>query len=81
MTDEQVLIAVKSVLHGIAPEADLDSVPPDADIRQELDIDSMSFLNFVIGLEEQTGVSVPEDDYRRVSTLRGCLDYLRQRAA
>jgi len=81
MTDDQILIAVKKVVREIAPEADLDTVPRDADLRQELDIDSMSFLNLAIGIEEQTGVSIPESDYARVTSLNDLLGYLRQKAA
>jgi acyl carrier protein len=81
MTELQARDAIKEVLHRIAPEADLDQVPPDADLRQELDIDSMDILNFAIGLEELTGVTIPESDYRQVATLRGCTAYLVQRAA
>ena len=81
MTEQQATDTIREVLHRIAPEADLAQVPPDAELREELDIDSMDFLNFAIGLEEKTGVTIPESDYRLVSTLRGCTAYLVQRAA
>jgi len=64
------------VLHELRPEADLDALPADADLREELDLDSMDFLNFVIGVHEATGVDIPEADYGRVSTLEACLEYL-----
>jgi acyl carrier protein len=52
----------KSVLGNIAPEADLGALPPDRDLRESLDIDSMDFLNFVISLHEKLGVDIPEAD-------------------
>ena len=53
----------------------------DADLREELDIDSMDFLNFVIGLHERTGIDVPERDYPKLATLAGCVSYLSAAAA
>ncbi|MEZ4552509.1 MAG: phosphopantetheine-binding protein [Dehalococcoidia bacterium] len=69
---------VERVLRELRPEADLATLPADADLREELDLDSMDFLNFVIGVHEATGVDIPEADYARVSTLQTCLDYLEQ---
>lgn len=67
---------VRKVLHEIAPEVDLDEVAPDDTLRQSLDLDSIDFLNFVVGLHEATGVEIPEHDYARLATLAGCVDYL-----
>jgi len=72
--------AVRAALAGIAPEADLDTVPGDADLQEELDLDSMDFLNFLIALGERTGVRVPESDYAQVRTLDGCVAYVASHA-
>jgi len=69
---------VERVLHELRPEADLAALPADADLREELDLDSMDFLNFVIGVHEATGVDIPEADYGRVSTLEACIEYLEE---
>lgn len=74
-----VSAAIRRALAGIAPEADLDGLSPDANLQEELDLDSMDFLNFLIALGEQTGVSVPESDYAQVRTLGGCTAYLSAR--
>lgn len=76
MTRDEIAGAVKAILGGIAPEADLGAVPSDADLREELDLDSMDFLRFVVRLHERLGVSVPEADYPRIRTLDGCVEYL-----
>ena len=68
------------VLGEIAPEADLGSLDPNAELREVLDLDSMDFLNFVIGVHAATGIDVPEEDYRRLSTLEGCVAYLSARS-
>lgn len=64
------------VLAGIAPEADLATVREDEDLRAALDLDSMDFMNFVIGLSERSGHAIPEADTPRLYTLRGLLAYL-----
>jgi acyl carrier protein len=80
VTPDPILEAIRKVLAGIAPEADLDALPPDASLRAELDLDSMDFLAFVRGLHRELGVEIPETEYREVGTLRGCAAYLAARA-
>lgn len=81
MNATEVRAVVLSILGGIAPEVDLSQVKPGADLREELDIDSMDFLRFVTGIAERLGVEVPEADYPLVRTLEGCVAYLTQRGA
>lgn len=75
MTDDARDV-VRRVLHEVAPEVDLDSLEAGDTLRDSLDLDSIDFLHFVVGLHEATGVEIPERDYTRLSTLAGCLDYL-----
>jgi acyl carrier protein len=79
VTQDEIRAVLLSVLHGIAPEVDPATVRADADLRDELDIDSMDFLRFVVGIHERLGVDVPEADYPRVRTLDGCVDYVAAR--
>jgi acyl carrier protein len=67
---------VQRVLGRIAPEADLSALDPALELREQLDIDSMDFLNFAIGLHRELGIDVPEADMPRLATLADCLDYL-----
>jgi acyl carrier protein len=76
MTDAGAREAVARVLAQIAPEAELDLVDPAADLRTELDLDSIDFLNLVEGLKEETGVEIPESDYSEVRSLDGLVAYL-----
>lgn len=76
MTETEARTALATVLHGIAPEADLTAVDPHDDLREALDIDSFDFLNVLIGLHERLGVEIPEADYGRVRSLQELLDYL-----
>ena len=69
----QMIIAL---LAEIAPEADFEQLALDDDIRFELDIDSFDFLNFLIGLNEKTGVEIPEADYGRLSSIDDITTYI-----
>lgn len=79
MTRDEIVAVVRSILAGIAPEVDLSRVRPDADLRDELDIDSMDFLRFVVDLHARLGVEVPERDYPRIRTLDACVAYVVER--
>ncbi len=81
MTREQIEAAVRASLGAIAPEVDLARVRPNADLRDELDIDSMDFLRFVVDVHARLGVDVPEKDYPKIRTLASCVGYLAERAA
>ena len=76
MTTNQVKDIVLKILGEVAPEADLTSIKPDVPVRDQLDIDSVDYLNFMVGLHKELGVEVPESDYPKMSTLEGCVDYL-----
>jgi acyl carrier protein len=78
---DDVRATVLRCLGDIAPEADLARVKPDVSVRDQLDLDSMDFLNFVIALHEALGVDVPEVDYPKLVTLDGCVGYLGEATA
>jgi acyl carrier protein len=73
--------AVIASLARVAPEADVDHLADDVDLRDELDLDSMDFLNFVVGIHDRTGIEVPERDYPQLLTLAACVTYLEARLA
>jgi acyl carrier protein len=79
MKHDDLRQTVLRVLGEIAPEADLERLQPNVAFRQQLDLDSMDFLNFVIALHEATQVEIPERDYSRLASLDGCVEYLAQR--
>lgn len=76
MTREEIRTIVVSELSRIAPETDPASLSDTADLREELDIDSMDFLNFITALHERTGTSIPEADYAKLSTIGGAIEYI-----
>jgi acyl carrier protein len=76
VNEQEIRRLTAEVLAGIAPESDLSRVGDDEDLREALDLDSMDFLNFVIGLGQRSGVKIPDADTPRLHTMRGLLAYL-----
>ncbi len=76
MTRDEIRAAVLHTLGEIAPEADLSMLKSDVSFRDQLDVDSMDLLNFVIALHAALHVDIPEADYPQLATLDGCVDYL-----
>jgi acyl carrier protein len=78
MNEQQMREKVLAVLAGLAPEVDVSSLKPDVRLRDQLDLDSMDFLNFLIGIDEQLSVDIPEDDYGLLTTLDSIYAYLQE---
>ena len=79
MTEIEIKQAVRDALSSVAPEADIDSIDPAKDLRDQIDIDSVDFLNFMIGLHKELGVEIPDADVGKLNTLNGCIAYLETR--
>jgi acyl carrier protein len=79
MTEAQARDLIYVILGGIAPEADPAGLAGNEDLREALDLGSMDFMNFVVGLHERTGIDIPEADYPRLRTLDGAVAYLGRR--
>jgi len=81
LTPDEIKKTVLRLLGEIAPEADLAVVKPDISFRDQLDIDSLDFLNFVVALHKQFQIDVPESDYPELITIDGCVRYLQRKLA
>lgn len=79
MREDEIRAVVLEELGNIAPEADMSAVDPSGDLREELDIDSMDFLNFITALHDRLGVNVPELDYPKLTTVDGAVVYLTEK--
>lgn len=79
MTDQDLLALVRQSLAKVAPETATMEIAADAPLREEYDLDSMDFLNFIIGLHKATGVEIPEIDYPKLATIAGAVAYLAER--
>ena len=79
MTRDDVAAMLIDELGRIAPETDASRLDPTAELRDELDIDSMDFLNLVTALSERLKIDIPETDYPKLATFGHAVDYLVQR--
>ena len=76
MTKEDCKKVVLDIIAEIAPDEDLTDVQSDVRLRDQLDLDSMDFLDIVMELRKQFGIEVPEEDYQQLASLDSCADYL-----
>jgi len=76
MREEKIDRIVLELLAQIAPEAPLDRLDARLPFRDQFAFDSVDFLNFMLKLEEKTGVRISELDYPALASLAGCRVYL-----
>ena len=76
MNRDQVAARILEILADVAEDLDLSNVDPDVPLREQLDLDSVDFLDFVMVFRSQYGIEVPEDDYPELATLNSSIDYL-----
>jgi acyl carrier protein len=68
---------VKRTLFTVAPDLEGETIDPEQSFRKQFEIDSMDFLNFIIGLSKLTGLEIPETDYPQLQTPNDVVQYLR----
>ncbi|HZS15707.1 MAG TPA: phosphopantetheine-binding protein [Candidatus Dormibacteraeota bacterium] len=76
MNPDDIRATVLRILHQVAPDVDAATLDPAVAIQDQVDIDSVDFMNLMVGIEEALGVDVPERDYPRVASLDACVGYL-----
>jgi acyl carrier protein len=76
MTKEDIKKVVLDIISEIAPDEDLSNVKPSVRLRDQLDLDSMDFLDIVMELRKKFGIEVPEDEYVQLASLDSCANYL-----
>jgi acyl carrier protein len=81
MTHEEIRLAVLDIIATIAPDEDLSSLSMDERLREQIELDSMDFLDIVMELRKRYGIQVPEEEYTELATLRGCIEYLAPKLA
>lgn len=79
MTRQEIDAALIEELGRIAPETDAATLPEGAELREELDLDSMDFLNLVTALSQRLKLDIPEADYPRLANRGGAVAYLAER--
>jgi acyl carrier protein len=76
MTKDECKKLVADIIADIAPDEDLSHLKPEAPLRDQLQLDSMDFLDIVMELRKRHGIEVPEADYIQLASLNSCADYL-----
>ena len=76
MTKDECKQVVLDIIADIAPDEDLSNVKPEVRLRDQMQLDSMDFLDIVMELRKRHGIEVPEKDYQQLASLASCADYL-----
>ena len=76
MTPNEIRGEVLDILADIAPDEDLSALKDDLNLRDQIDLDSMDFLDIVMELRKRFDIEVPEKDYPELASLASCVTYL-----
>ena len=76
MDATQVRQAVLDIIADIAMDEDLSTLKDGESLRDQIDLDSMDFLDIVIELKKRHKIEVPQEDYPQLATLASCVTYL-----
>jgi len=79
MTKEEIRSTILEIIAQITPDEDLSNLKGDIPIREQVELDSMDFLDIIMELRKRYGIEVPEDDYVQLATLDGSVAYLEPR--
>ena len=71
-----VRTAVLNIIADIAMDEDTSNLKDDVALREQLDLDSMDFLDIVMELKKKYKIEVPQEDFPKLATLNSCVDYL-----
>lgn len=76
MTSEEIKTLILDIIEDIDDEADFAGLDPDEPLRDQLELDSMDFLDIVMELRKRHQLQIPEEDYPQLATLNSCVTYL-----
>jgi acyl carrier protein len=79
MNEAEIRTQVLALLKTIAPEVEESELAAGTPLRDQVDLDSMDWLNFLVALHERLKVDIPESDYAKLVTLADLVAYLKQR--
>jgi acyl carrier protein len=79
MTTDEIRAVVQRQLARVAPETRSMELRPDSNLREQVDLDSMDFLSFLVGVGQELNIEIPEADYAQIDTIDHCVAYLAAR--
>ncbi len=79
MTPAEIRQVIIDILSKIAPDEDLSNLDDEKPFRDQMELDSMDFLDIVMELRKQYRIQIPEEDYHHLVTMQSTVDYLTPR--
>ncbi len=76
MTREEIRKVVLDILERIAPDEDLSNLQDALPFRDQMELDSMDFLDIVMELRKQYRIQIPEEDYEKLASMGSTIDFL-----
>ncbi|MBK5221098.1 MAG: acyl carrier protein [Thermoleophilia bacterium] len=76
MNEQELRDVFVGALTEVAPDIDPAAIDPGVELTEQLDLDSMDFLNVIVAVNERTGIEIPERDYGKLATLEDAVTYL-----
>ncbi len=76
MTRDEIKDLVLEIIADIDEDAEFDDLDADKPLRDQLELDSMDFLDIVMELRKRHQLQIPEEDYPQLATLTSCINYL-----
>ncbi len=81
MTNDEIKQVVVDIIADVAPDEDVTNIKPDVRLRDQLELDSMDFLDIVMELRKRHNIEVPEAEYPELASLDSCATYLAPKVA
>ena len=81
MTGSEIREVILDILSDIAPDEDLGELKDDVSFREQLELDSMDFLDIVMELRKRYRVQIPEEEYQELASMESTVKYLEPRMA
>jgi acyl carrier protein len=79
MTADEIRQAVRNILADIAPDEDMSDLKDDVPFREQLELDSMDFLDIVMELRKRYRIQIPEEEYTQLASMSSTVKYLEPR--
>lgn len=76
LNNQEVRQHVLDIIADVALDEDLDGIKDEVALREQLDLDSMDFLDIVMELKKRHQIEVPQEDYPKLASLKSCVEYL-----
>ena len=76
MIESEISSAIMEILQGISPDEEIGDLKEDVPFRDQLEMDSMDFLDIVMELRKRYRIQVPEEDYEQLASMASTVKYL-----